>query len=248
MTISVAALSARSLRVPKPLLAAFGGLTLVLLLASPAGATSFGPSAYLRFADSPFASLSFSYFYLENFEDHLLNTPGVTANAGSAVTSVAGFSGTIIDSVRDDGLPTGPCPQVTAPNPCDSFFNTTGTVTFTFNAGVLGSLPTHVGLVWTDGTGTTVTFSASGPGGLLGSVVGNNLGDGSFLGGTAEDRFFGWSDPGGISSITITDPPGGIEIDHLQYGALSNTTVPEPGTLVLIGTGAVLALRRRRRS
>lgn len=57
-------------------------------------------------------------------------TPGVIANAGSAVTSIAGFRGTIIDSVRDDGLPSGPCPQAAAPSPCYSFFNITGTANF----------------------------------------------------------------------------------------------------------------------
>ena len=80
------------------------------------GATLLGPTPYLSFANSPFFGGAFSYFYLENFEDHLLNTPGVTGNG--TVTSVAGFSGTIIDSVFADGN----CPQASAPNPCDSYF------------------------------------------------------------------------------------------------------------------------------
>ena len=37
---------------------------------------------YLSNADSPFRNLNSTYFHLENFEDHLLNTPGVTASAG----------------------------------------------------------------------------------------------------------------------------------------------------------------------
>ena len=46
-------------------------------------------------------------------------------------------------------------------------------ITFSFNAAVLGQLPTHVGLVWTDaGGGATITFRVFGPGGLLGSLVG----------------------------------------------------------------------------
>ena len=161
-------------------------MLLLLAQAAPALAAGIGPSAYLNFTDSPFASMGgFSYFFLETFEDHLLNVPGVTGNAGSVVTSTFPFSGTIIDSVRDDGLPTGPCPQASAPNPCDSYFNPGGTVTITFNAGVLGGLPTHVGLVWTDGNGITVTFSAAGPGGPLGSIVASGLNDGNFFGGTA---------------------------------------------------------------
>lgn len=47
---------------------------------SEAVAVSIGPSPYLSFADSPFNGGSFSYFHLETFEDHLLNTPGVTAS------------------------------------------------------------------------------------------------------------------------------------------------------------------------
>jgi IPTL-CTERM motif len=35
---------------------------------------------------------------------------------------------------------------------------------------------------------------------------------------TAENRFFGVTNPGGISSIRISNTSGGIEVDHLQYG------------------------------
>lgn len=50
---------------------------------SVAQATLIGPSPYLSSADSPFSPLTgFTYFSLENFEDHLLNTPGVTAPVG----------------------------------------------------------------------------------------------------------------------------------------------------------------------
>ncbi len=147
-----------------------------------------------------------------------------------------------------DGLPTGPCPQGTAPNPCDSYFSGSGSVTFTFNGVALGGLPTNVGLVWTDGGfGTTVTFTVTGPNGLLGTIVGSGFADSSNFGGTAEDRFFGWTDPGGIVSITMSNPGGGIEVDHLQYGRLGETqSVPEPGTLLLLAAGVVgVALRRR---
>src|SRR5438067_673727 len=66
---------------------------------SSARAAFLGPSPYLSFADSPFNGGSFGYFYLETFEDGALNTPGVTASAGS-VTS----PGSLTDSVDgDDG-------------------------------------------------------------------------------------------------------------------------------------------------
>src|SRR6266481_7452029 len=65
--------------------------------------TLLGPTPYLSFGDSPFNGPSFSYFHLETFEDHLLNTPGVTGSPGG-VTSVV-FGPAIHDSVDfDDGV------------------------------------------------------------------------------------------------------------------------------------------------
>lgn len=161
--------------------------------------TLLGPTAYLSFADSPFDGLSFSYFHLEDFEDHLLNTPGVTGSAGG-VTSVV-FGPAIHDSVDfDDGVIDG------SGLDGDSWFSGSGAagVTFTFNAGTLGSLPTHAGIVWTDGAGT-VTFKAFGPLnvplGTIGPVSDASFPDGGVSGTTAEDRFFGIIAPGGISSI-----------------------------------------------
>src|SRR5258705_2313629 len=76
---------------------------------------------------------------------------------------------------------------------------------------LLGSLPTQVGIVWTDGVGTTL-FEAFGPGGvLLGQIGPVAIADGSFTGTTAEDRFFGVTNPGGISAIRISNTSGGIE-------------------------------------
>jgi hypothetical protein len=245
-----------------------GAALLVGLLISthPAGAaTLFGPSAYLCFdtatapagcggADSPFKSLSFSFFHLETFEDHLLNVPGVSASAGG-VTSVV-FGPAIHDSVdADDGTIDG------SGLAGDSFFASGFPgITFTFSAAVLGALPSHAGIVWTDGAGT-ISFSASGPGGALVpcSISGFSAAgvpDGSFSGTTGEDRFFGCSDPGGISSIHIENSAGGIEVDHLQYGLIAapgpgpTPGVPGPAGLVLLGSGliglaATAALRRR---
>ncbi|MEK7446173.1 MAG: hypothetical protein AABZ70_15050 [candidate division NC10 bacterium] len=116
---------------------------------------------------------------------------------------------------------------------------------------MLGSLPTHAGLVWTDGAGT-ISFSASGPAGPLGpcSVVGfSGVGvpDSSILGETAEDRFFGCSDACGISSIFISNSIGGIELDHLQYGRLAPPTgVPAPAALILLGSGLIALVGARR--
>jgi hypothetical protein len=83
---------------------------------------------------------------------------------------------------------------------------------------VLGTLPTRVGIVWTDGgLNSAVTFEArDGSGNLLGTIA-QTLGDSSNNGTTSEDRFHGVIYAGGIGSIRISNTSGGIEVDHLQY-------------------------------
>ncbi len=214
------------------------------------------PAPYLAFnntlpgagsAISPFAGLPITYFHLETFEDGLLNTPGVTADVGVVIGPIG-----ITDSVdSDDGA-------------IDDFggnghsmFNAPGDagIRYNFNAAQLGQLPTHVGIVWTDGaTFNNVTLEAFGAlGASLGTRTELNVGDGNFNSGTAEDRFFGVIDMAGISAIRISSPgtPGssgsGIEVDHLQYGLQA---IPEPNCIALFGivTGLLGAMRRRRRA
>lgn len=224
------------------------GIACVFGLAGTAVAadTFYGPTPYIKAADSPFSSGSFSYFYLETFEDHLLNTPGVTASAGG-VTSVV-FGASVHDSVdADDGNIDG------SGLAGDSFFSGSGGsgIKFTFDAGVLGILPTSAGVVWTDGAGD-VTFRVYGPGNvLLYQTTLSGLPDASFNGETGEDRFFGYSSDGGISAVFLSNTSGGIEVDHLQYGAAGVVVgVPEPSTyaLMLAGLGVVGFMGRRRRA
>jgi hypothetical protein len=191
-----------------------------------------GPSLYLSFAGSPFNATGFGYFYLENFEDGLFNTPGATPSAGWNVATTAGGA----DSVDPGG---------------NSYYSggTQTNLTVTFNAAALGGkLPTHVGIVWTDvGTVTSgpfghgnVIFSARDANGVsLGSNVGINLGDGSVSPSQAEDRFFGVVNRGGISSISITMTNSkDWEVDHLQYGYLDDAGFDDGiWTINLDGTG-----------
>src|SRR5687767_14985597 len=110
-------------------------------VAAGAHAQYSGPTPYLSAADSPFAATSFGYFHLEDFEDDTL-TPGLTAlngiriGAGPFTDSVDADDGAIDGSGLDGG----------------SYFSNAATSTFefVFDAGVLGALPTHAGLVWTD--------------------------------------------------------------------------------------------------
>ena len=197
------------------------GLGVVAASSVSLAQTFIGPTPYLSKSDSPFlASINAGTTFLETFEGGTLATPGVTASAGSPFGP-----GGLTDSVDgDDGVIDG---SGVAGN---SFFSGNGPagITFTFDAGVLGALPTQVGIVWTDGGGTTL-FEAFGPGGVsLGQIGPVAIADGSNSGTTAEDRFFGVINAGGISAIRISNSSGGIEVDHLQYGIFGAAPPPPP--------------------
>jgi len=72
------------------------------------------------------------------------------------------------------------------------------------------------------------------------------LGDGSAAGGTAEDRFFGAINAGGIQSFQISmGNSTDWEVDHLQFGLAA---VPEPSTWLLAMAGVIgMCLRRKLR-
>lgn len=216
-----------------------------------ANAATFGPNSYTQASDSPFFGIDFSeagnYFYLEDFEDGSLNTPGVSLTSGSP--NVLG-SGPLTDSVDgDDGSIDG-----NGNNGRSLYSNGNNVLRFVFDASVLGRLPSHAGIVLTDigflnGAnsgplgGGNVTFRAFGASNqLLKTIISNNFGDEFANGGTSEDRFFGTRYYPGISAIEIeVSNSTDWEVDHLQYGY-----VPTPALLPgLIGMG-VAALRKRR--
>jgi len=195
--------------------------------------TLLGPSAYLSQADSPFDLSGLgSTFFLEDFEDNALSTPGVMASTGSPTGP-----GGLTDSVdADDGMIDG------SGTNGHSFFSGSGSagITFTFDPVALGGFPTAAGIVWTDGEGDVSFEAFDALGGSLGTIGPVSIADGSVVGTTAEDRFFGAHNPGGISAIHISNVNGGIEVDHLQYGAaaLASTTTTTIATTSTVTTTA----------
>ncbi|MEG4839502.1 hypothetical protein [Microcoleus sp. B9-D4] len=188
-------------------------------------------------AISPFSPVRFTYFYLEDFEDGALNTPGVTVSEFATTNIATTFS----DSVDgDDGVIDGQARV----NSSSLFSNLrTSSFTFNFSANALGGqLPTHAGIVWTDigrnGGGTprsgdllnNTLFEAFGPSGESLGVIGPfSLGDESISRTTSEDRFFGVVNQNGISSIRLSMPgKNNWEVDHLQYGFTPGTISPSP--------------------
>jgi hypothetical protein len=224
-------------------------VSVLLVAAHDVRGGAVGPSPYLSFNDSPFKSLNLQNFQLEDFEDHLLNVPGVSGSPGG-VTSVV-FGPSIHDSVdADDGSIDGSGLNG------DSWFSSTPSVTFTFDAQVLGGLPTAAGVVWTDGVNPIQFEAFDGNGSSLGIVGPVGAADNSFNGETAEDRFFGWTDSNGIGSIRLTSGSGGgIELDHLQYGGLAGAPpsgIPLPpaamaALVTVAGTGAYRRIQSLRR-
>ena len=163
--------------------------------------------------DSPFARAAFpSYFHLEDWEDGVLSTPGATASS-STLSSSFGIPN-LIDSVDcDDGVVNGTCLN------CDALF-ANGIVSVTFDAQVLGALPTHVGLVWTDGgfsTSVTITgYDADTA--VIDTKTVPHIGDNDNHNTVEEDRFFGIVHYAGVKHVVVVNESGGVEIDHLQYG------------------------------
>lgn len=211
----------------------------------------FGPSPYLALADSPFSPGGYSsYFHLENFEDGLLNSPGLTITpvSGPGFVYSNPFNGDSVD--EDDGAIDGSGLgrfSYYAPGP-------TQIVRLGFNAGVLGQLPTDVGFVWTDGMAGTLTVRAYDGSNSLISMLLASVGTlpNSYVGETDEDRFIGFRSPSGISRLEVTvNPAAWIEMDHVQYGFTPVTTpVPESSTwaagVLLLGLGAAARWHRQR--
>jgi hypothetical protein len=221
------------------------------------GAITYGPSPYFGASDSPFnAGIQAGTIYLEDFEDHALNTPNVAAvgtpthpwnsvtwktlNPGAAARSVDADDGLLGDFMGFAG---------------DSFvsrFVGSGLISsfhFQFSADAQGRYPTFFGIVitrpadifedieigiWapTDPNVRLFPDAEFPPADWF-----NN--PNSFPGDTRIHRFIGFYHEAGFGGAFIA---GAAEVDHLQYGY----AIPEPGAFLLACLGVGLAFRRRR--
>ncbi len=174
---------------------------------------------YRSFEDSPFKDLTYRYFYLEDFEDGNLNTPGVETIQRSVVIGPLGYRSRFVDSVdADDGQL-----DRSGLNGHSLWSNNNPSLSFVFNKELLGVLPTHVGIVWTDATFTSmVSLSAfDDTGERIGQTESVRLGDDVITGTVMEDCFLGVYYKEGISKVVINNLAPNFEIDHLQYGSES---------------------------
>ncbi|HYC54680.1 MAG TPA: hypothetical protein VEL28_07065 [Candidatus Binatia bacterium] len=189
------------------------GVLLVLFVSTTVfagGAGFLAPKPYTSVADSYF-DIGAADVCIEDFEDDSLNVPAASGN-GTIVSGQGNIDSVDADDGVIDGSGTGG----------HSYFSGNGAagITITFDPFYGNGYPSQVGIVWTDGgPNSAITFSAlDGNGISLGSISPlTSHADASNAGTTAEDRLYALTSLTGISSITITNSTGGIEVDHLQY-------------------------------
>ncbi len=219
------------------------GATLAFGNAADAGTMIFDAnSPYLSASDSPFSDIDFSsYFYLEDFENGISSTgffayEGTLRDPGTMTDSVD-FDDGVIDGFGQDGYSWA----------VEGLEGQGAELTIEFQAFSLGQLPTHAGLVWTDGNeDAMVTITAFGAGGNTLGTLTTMLGDGLHDGSTAADRFLGAQYDEGIFQLRISVSMGNLEIDHLQYG-FGAVVIPLPPALAMGVAGlGLIALKRRK--
>ncbi len=233
-------------------------LTFVLAGALHATVTFWEELSYFSPQDSPFyEGIQAGTIFLEDFEDHELNTPHVVswdfpntlqlghthrfAGAGNPITT---FSVDSDDGLNGDFLGRNGDTWATS-NASNG--GSLGYMQLRFTPDILGRHPTFVGFVITEAFDfdDEIEFSV---GTLTGPESTENIYDplswiprlDSFPGDTRTHRFFGVYAESGIHRLDIENVR---QIDHLQYGY----AIPEPGVPILVLLSLV-ALNRRVRS
>lgn len=191
---------------------------LVLASGTPCEAQSqtlYGGTPYTTRRDNPLDPLP-PAAQAETFEDGSFDLAGVALSPSTILGP-----GPLTDSVDgDDGQLDG------SGNGGWSLAVASGSagLTVTFDAHILGGLPTTFGVVWTDGAPGSEIFLElfDEHGALYASVSSTPNGDDSFDGGTAEDRFLGVQGDLPLGAVRIRTAPVGddaqMEVDHLQFG------------------------------
>jgi len=193
---------------------------------------------YLGIASGPFNAMAGSgNLSVENFEDGLVNTVGMSINRGT----VRGATNSTDSVDRDDGNVDG---LGRAGRSFTSGSHKSISISFA-NQG--GNMPQMAGLVWTDGRqNSVVVMKAWDRNGNYLGFLRTRLGDLSRLGQTADDRFLGVTSEDGISRIELRSNFGGFEVDHVQF-AYGMVAVPVPPALMMGVAGLLGAVIWRRR-
>jgi PKD repeat protein len=196
---------------------------LPLTYADEPSITTYGPTHYASFEDSPFISFKEnSSFYFEDFEDGALNVP---LSIDPSVGRILGDN-QLADSVdEDDGIIDGYGTQ-------GMYYQAlTRKITLQFNQNN-GSYPSFAGLVITDALiSKSFSFEAYDQEGTKIAEIGPlTIGDDKQTGETAEDTFVGFESNDNsmqIKAIVITSGYD-FEMDHIQFGYSTESTVPTP--------------------
>jgi len=194
-------------------------LSVVALLPEPLGidATLVNPIPYTSFASNSYAHALFDCFDVEDLEDSSLSASGDPALHGMAPRS-AGLPDLVVEDASSI-LESGASGRTW-------YFNGVSSITFTFGAALLGALPTHAGMVWTNlglanvrkGFDSVLFEAFDTMNNSVGLVGPSAFGDGLFAGQTVEDRFFGITSASGIGSVRISLLNSTQQgLDNLQY-------------------------------
>ncbi|MDB6072209.1 MAG: hypothetical protein JWL81_3380 [Verrucomicrobiales bacterium] len=200
-------------------------------------------------ADSPFLqSIQNGTTYIEDFEDKLLNTPGLSTTYGKVFDSPT-FSADEDDG-RLDNIAFGWCLSA---NPANALpIGGPYSMEVLLGRDAIGHYPTHFGALYLEfatqsAAGSLRYFQAFDENGLQifdGPLTAlfPILSDTASILDARGNRFFGLIHESGISRVLMG---GGGSFDHIQYGYGS---IPEPAVGVLSGVAlGLISMRRRRR-
>jgi len=221
------------------------GVLLIISVGVNAATVAVGPSAYLQTSDGPWNGQPFNYFYLEDHEDGLQNTPGATASVGYA-TNISQADSVDGDDGSVDQLCSGCYSWVVSAGAADGVV-----FSYSFDEAQLGDvLPNHVGIAVTNAFAVDISMEGFDKDGLSIGTFLMSLAATSLSSELSPAQFIGLQGDVGLSSVSYTfdfvDALSTIEIDHFQYG--DATIVPVPAAVWLFGSALGLLGWMRRKT